>query len=181
MKPLLSLGISTYNRANFLRILLESLVIAIPESDERVEVLISDNDGSDDTAQVVAEFEKRIPQLRYTKNANNIGAEGNMLVLADKSAGEYLWLLGDDDVVLPHGVKLVLEELKTTPDYLILNYRTIKGDGIVSRSPMFSVDQGFDISDHNETLSKFGLSNGLLTAIVFNRNAFLTVPRDDYW
>ncbi len=180
-QPLLSLGIPTYNRAAFLRILLESLVIAIPPEDGRIEVVVSDNASSDNTEAVFAEFRGRLPRLFYTKNKNNIGAEGNLLALAEKCTGSYLWLLGDDDVVCPDGVKLLLNELETAPDYLILNHRTIKGEGVVSRSPVFSPERDFDIRDHNQVLSQFGLSNGLLTAVAFRRDAFLSVPRDEYW
>lgn len=180
-QPLLSIGIPTYNRAPFLRILLDSLAAAIPPGEERVQVWVSDNNSADDTEEIVAQFQGRLPDLRYTRNKTNIGAEGNLLALAEKCDGTYLWLIGDDDVVCPESIKLLLDALNTAPDYLVLNYRTIKDKNIISRSPAFSQAHDFDIHNFNQVLSQFGLSNGLLTAVAFRRDAFLAVPREDFW
>jgi abequosyltransferase len=178
-RPLLSLAIPTYNRADFLRILLESLVVAIPAGATGIEVLVSDNASSDNSEAVVAEFQSRLPQLSYWRNAENLGAERNLLGLAERSSGKYLWLVGDDDVVCPDGITLLLAALSNSPDYLFLNHMTIRDD-VVSRNPMFPSDLDGNIRDHNQLLSQFDLSNGLLTAIVFRQDAFLAVPRDQY-
>ena len=49
MPPLLTIGIPTYNRAKFLRRLLEQLRTELAGLDGQVEVLVSDNASTDDT------------------------------------------------------------------------------------------------------------------------------------
>jgi glycosyltransferase involved in cell wall biosynthesis len=124
MTPLLSICIPTYNRAELLRSALLSLMPQVRESAGEVELVVSDNCSTDDTRQVV-EWARGLGPLRYHRNAENIGAIPNLLLLADDlAAGEFCWLLGDDDMLRPGAVAKVVEILKSHPelDYVYVNY-----------------------------------------------------------
>lgn len=56
--PLISLVITTYNRAALLREALASVAAAVVEDDDSVEVLVIDNNSSDDTAATVEEIRR---------------------------------------------------------------------------------------------------------------------------
>lgn len=99
-RPLLTIAIPTYNRANYLSQLLSSLsgqLAAHPE----VELLVSDNASTDTTPTVISEFESNALKMRYVRNQVNCGADANFLQCFELSRGKYVWLVGDDDIIAP--------------------------------------------------------------------------------
>lgn len=124
MSPLLSICIPTYNRAELLRSALLSLMPQVKSLEAEVELVVSDNCSTDDTLQVV-EWARQFGPLRYHRNSENVGAIPNILGLAnDLAAGEFCWLLGDDEMIRPGGVAKLVEIIKAHPDldYFYVNY-----------------------------------------------------------
>ena len=123
--PLLSIGIPTYNRADCLNKCLESIVsqFADPEVSGRVEIVISDNDSSDNTFALVQEFQKKYPNIFYKKNPSNLGVDKNILQVVEMSRGRFVWLIGDDDALFPDAIKYMLQEIqKQKFNYCIVNF-----------------------------------------------------------
>lgn len=120
-KPLLTLAIPTYNRSRYLRELLSVLHDQIVR-ESRVELIVSDNASPDDTPSVVAEFQQRGLPVRYLRNPENIGADGNFLQCFEQARGKYFWLFGDDDILLPGALRLLVERLAShTYDLVYVN------------------------------------------------------------
>ncbi len=108
--PLLSLCIPTYARPGPLAQLLES--IANQWRDD-IEILIAqDPSDRDESATVVGTFRDRIPGLQYWQNAERLKFDRNLLGLLARAAGEYCWLVSDDDVIEPGGVAAVIAGLR---------------------------------------------------------------------
>lgn len=106
MTPLLSIMIPTYNRADYLRECLESVLpqtIGMP-----VEVVVIDNASTDDTPAVVKGFVGQYPNLRAFRNDSNLGYAGNQAKCIEYADGRYIAILCDDDVYLPGAVEVVL-------------------------------------------------------------------------
>jgi abequosyltransferase len=117
-QPLLTIAIPTYNRAEYLRGSLCTLfdqVIAEP----RVELIISDNASTDETPAVIEEVEKRGLRLRHLRNEINLGVDGNFLQCFKHAKGKYLWLLGDDDIVVP-GALCKIVTILAAADYALV-------------------------------------------------------------
>lgn len=108
--PLLTIAIPTYNRARFLKQLLTSLFEQLI-SEPRVELIISDNASPDETPDVVKEFMQRGLRIRSIRNEENIGPDANFLQCFEQARGKYVWIFGDDDVILPGGVRQVIDHL----------------------------------------------------------------------
>lgn len=116
-RPRLSLCIPTYNRASFLRGALESgLQEAANHPAGMVEVLVCDNASTDGTAELIADLQAAHPELRALKNPVNLGFDPNYLRCVDEARGEFIWVLGDDDVWVPGSVARVLCELDAGAD-----------------------------------------------------------------
>lgn len=112
-RPLLSICIPTYNRAAFLPALLDSILSEIDGltqglSGRDVEVVISDNNSTDDTDQVVASYQELLPRLVYLKQTENIGADRNYIATIAGSSGTFSWLMGSDDRIELGGLVHVL-------------------------------------------------------------------------
>ena len=122
-KPLLSICIPTYNRAEHLRAALYSIVRQSNQFDDYVEVLVSDNCSSDHTVEVV-EWARQYGKIEYHCNPNNVGAGRNFIQLAQVLAkGDFCWLLGDDDLLQKGAVESVLNAFAVHPDldYIFVN------------------------------------------------------------
>ena len=114
--PLLSICIPTYNRADYLNDCLESIAAQVCEDDllnSQIEVVVSDNASADETKNVVAEYKNKFTNFTYKRNEENLGFDLNVLNVVRSASGEYVWYLGDDDLIINGSLKFVLELLKT--------------------------------------------------------------------
>jgi abequosyltransferase len=109
-RPLLTIAIPTYNRADCLNVLLRELIPQI--TDDRVELLISDNASPDHTPKIVDAYCPRDVKINYIRNRENIGPDANFLQCYNLAKGEYVWIVGDDDVIVPGGLRQVLKILE---------------------------------------------------------------------
>jgi glycosyltransferase involved in cell wall biosynthesis len=86
-----------------------------------IEVFVSDNASTDNTEEVVREYCARYPGLRYTRNATNVGFDGNVVACIDNAAGEYVAFFSDDDLAPPGllaGLVKDLQETRPTAAYI---------------------------------------------------------------
>ena len=93
----LSICIPTFNRKIFLEKLLESILHKINTSD--VEISISDNCSTDGTEQYIKDLQEVYKNITYFKWKKNEGVDKNILKAVEIAAGEYIWLMGSDDLV----------------------------------------------------------------------------------
>ena len=111
MRPLLTIAIPTYNRASCLSLLLENLAPQLPGHPE-IELIISDNASPDRTQEVVQQFQDAGLAARYIKNSANIGPDANILQCFTLATGRYVWICGDDDVIVPGALSRIVELLR---------------------------------------------------------------------
>jgi len=99
----LSICIPTYNRADNLVNCLNSIALNMGRSEVDFEVCISDNGSTDHTGQVVLNAKKKL-DIKYQKNQENVGRVRNYLKVVEMADGKFVWLLGDDDLLLPDAI-----------------------------------------------------------------------------
>ena len=128
-QPLLSICISTYNRAAWLGLSLKNLERLIPFPIDEVEIVVCDNTSTDNTPEVVKPYMGR-NDFRYYRNLRNVGMLGNLQVTAHHARGRHVWILGDDDLVKPGSIERILKVLHEQPDLALiyLNYAYTRED-----------------------------------------------------
>ncbi|MDD2914292.1 MAG: glycosyltransferase [Gallionella sp.] len=128
-QPLLSICISTYNRAAWLGLSLQNLERLIPVALDEVEIVVCDNTSTDNTPEVVKPYMGR-SDFRYYRNPANVGMLGNLQVTAHHARGRHVWILGDDDLLKPGSIERILQVLRTQPDLALvyLNYAYTRED-----------------------------------------------------
>lgn len=147
-KPILSVCIPSYNRAELLRSALLSVLPQLDEIDGEAEVIVSDNCSTDHTRQV-AEWAERYGKIRYHCNPENIGMCRNLVLPPDQLAnGEYCWVVGDDDLIRPGALKKIVSVLKQHPEveYVFANFAHLEQSELVKYPrPVSSADimEGF--------------------------------------
>lgn len=126
-RPLtLSVCIPTRNRPRELCQLLRCF-----ESQEAagVEVVISDNSDDDSTRHMLDESNLAIPGLKYIKQKSFVRFGENLLACVSEAGGDYLWLMGDDDLVVPGALSRILGDLSPEQDsYLLANFSAWNDD-----------------------------------------------------
>lgn len=124
--PLVSVVIMTYNRPDYLRVAIAS---ALEQTYRNIEVIVSDNRGSERTPEVVTSFDD--PRLRYSPNERNLGVMTNVLRGVAASRGEYVAILNDDDRWGPDFLAWVVPFLEADPDLVVsfADHYIIDGDG----------------------------------------------------
>jgi abequosyltransferase len=177
--PSLSFCIPTRNRAEFLRTLLESIAQQItPE----VEVVISDDASTDDTAAVVESFRSRLPQLTYERADPALRYDRNLLNAVALAGGEYCWLFGDDDRLEPGGIAALLASLKATPEFTGLTTGRVSYDSkLEHRLPVRALKQSETIVFHDarETFMRLLDRIGFLSCQVVQRSAWNEIVRQE--
>lgn len=139
--PLLSVVIPTWNRAHLVGEAIES---ALGQMAGQVEVIVVDDDSTDDTAEMLAQkFGSRIHLLRNTRR-RGAGAARN--AGARVASGELIAFLDSDDLWLPGKLEAELGALERFPE----------AEAVVSDSLNFVEAQA-------ESESRFA-QNGLLAA-----------------
>jgi glycosyltransferase involved in cell wall biosynthesis len=132
---LLTIAIPTFNREPDLRRLLECLDGQIPED---VVVQVSDNASEDGTPELLREWAATRPWLRVHRQPENIGPFRNVVWLVEESPdSDYIWIFGDDDVVVPGTVEGVIDALRAErPAWLFLPHHWVDRNGnVVPGSP----------------------------------------------
>ncbi len=125
--PLLTVAIPTYNRSEFLELCLKRISEELDSlsADRRklVKVYVSNNASTDDTDEVISRYRyEGAGGFRVVNNEVNIGGECNVAQCYASATTPYVWVLGDDDVILQGGLQMVLDALdKQNLDILYVN------------------------------------------------------------
>lgn len=120
MPEVLSISIPTYNRSSYLRRLLRSIEInfnKFRELNDCVRIYVFDNDSPDDTGKTVAESSLNIIYLR---NDRNIGGAENIYQAYVKPEGDYVWVIGDDEILYHDAIIGIIQSIKQHSPVLII-------------------------------------------------------------
>lgn len=117
MKPLLSICIPTYNRSEYLRKSVESIICQPEFESGEVEIIISDNASNDDTESLGRDFSSKYSNILYYKNAENI-VDKNFPLAISRGTGIFRKLSNDTFIYLEGSLKYICN--------LISEYRSAK-------------------------------------------------------
>lgn len=115
--------IPTYNHAQYIGEAIESALTQTRPADE---ILVVDNDSTDNTAQVVRQY----PEVRYIHQTNQgiCGSSNRGLI---EATGDYIVFLHSDDRLLPHHLEVSLRAFRERPDAGLVSgdYRWFGAEG----------------------------------------------------
>jgi glycosyltransferase domain-containing protein len=115
-RPLVSIGLPTYNRAAKLRRAIDS---ALKQDYLHIELIISDNASTDDTQTLCCEAAKRDSRINYLRQPKNIGITKNFREVFNRGRGELFMWLADDDWLDSTYLSTCVEFLTSNPDYML--------------------------------------------------------------
>ncbi|MCC3269893.1 glycosyltransferase [Arthrobacter gengyunqii] len=103
--PLVTVAISTYNRSQYLR---ESIISVLAQTMQDFEIVVVDDGSTDDTRKVVESFDDE--RIRYIYQPNS-GISVARNAAADASRGAYTVVQDDDDLMTPWRLEKHFEHL----------------------------------------------------------------------
>ena len=103
-KNRISVAIATYNGASFLK---EQLVSICEQTIKPFEIVISDDNSSDNTIEIINELANNYPDVKFKiiKNIQNIGFAKNFLKAILNTEGDIIFLSDQDDVWMPNKIE----------------------------------------------------------------------------
>jgi glycosyltransferase involved in cell wall biosynthesis len=117
-KPLLSICIATYNRADYIG---ETLNSIIPQLDDEVEIVVVDGASTDKTQEVVEEFVRREPRIHYVRLPAKGGVDQDYNKAVELARGEFCWLFTDDDLLKPGAIAAIKTAIAKGYDLVVVN------------------------------------------------------------
>lgn len=122
MKPILTIGITSYKRIKELERCIKSVDT---KSADDIEIIVSEDCSplSKEIGELVESLSRQIPyELKFMPNEHNLGYDGNLGAIIKKSRGEYVFLMSDDDAFFPGFLDILIPFIK---DNEKMNYGVI--------------------------------------------------------
>ena len=120
---ILSICIPTYNRINQLDNCLNSILISKKNVDNfNFEICISDNCSEEDPESIIKKYNKELT-IKYNRNEKNFGFAINGIKTISMAEGEFSWMIGSDDLILPKTLSKLKNLLQNNldKDYFFIN------------------------------------------------------------
>ncbi|PEQ02683.1 glycosyltransferase family 2 protein [Bacillus toyonensis] len=121
--PLVSVLIPTYNRPDYFKIALDSV---LAQEYPNIEIIITDDSTNDDIYSIVSPLITSFSNIHYYKNNERLGGVRNFQIAFLYAKGEYINFLMDDDFFHPKKIITMMEHyLKDSEQKikLITSYR----------------------------------------------------------
>lgn len=115
--PTVSVVIPAYNRA---RVLPRAIQSVLDQTRTDLEVIVVDDNSSDDTETVVGRFDDE--RVSYVRHETNQGGSGARNTGIDATDGEYVAFLDSDDVFHPRKLERQVAELESRGDEWVAAY-----------------------------------------------------------
>jgi abequosyltransferase len=146
MSKCLSIAIPTYNRASLLAEQLQWVANATVGLEGKLELIISDNCSTDQTAEVIQAWllTPRSLEIRHVRQPENQGAIRNIAYCITVATADYVWVVSDDDTLDLTTVQKVVHTLHQHPDLgmIMLNYACYSADtGELAYPRRYSLEQ----------------------------------------
>lgn len=170
-QPILSICIPTYNRSKYLEKSLSSISQQMnDEIASDVEILVSDNCSVDDTQDLVNGYISKGLRLQYIRNHENIGADKNFYQCMKMANGKYVFLLGDDDILKPNAISMLVKTLK------------LKDWGCLHISASQSLYEIDSYNDNESFLKRVSYMITFMSSMIFRKDSVILVRNhEDYY
>jgi glycosyltransferase involved in cell wall biosynthesis len=141
MNPTLSICIPTFNREIFLESCLSAIEKSLQNFSDEIEICISDNCSTDRTNDVVKKYSERF-NISYSINFKNIWGSANLVKVISMAKGNYVWVIGDDDLLLPDSIKNIITLLhKTRLDFYFINAYSLSTEEFFDQDNKFNFEK----------------------------------------
>ena len=130
MQPIVTIAIPTYQRFAYLQTAVAS---ALTQTYPHLEILISQDPTPTGLDPNILAWSQNLAnkksQVRYRANISNLGLAGNWNAVSDAAEGDYIVIIGDDDILLPTFVETLVNAAKPQSQVIFSNHYIINSEG----------------------------------------------------
>ncbi len=166
--PKVSVMIITYNQEHFIRETLDSVV---SQNYPNLEVVVADDCSKDTTPQIILEYQQRYPNMIVpVLNPKNLGITGNCNAAFFACTGEFVAVMGGDDLFLPEKILKQVEQFKQDPE-VVLSYHPVEIFNSADKKVLYITNQlpREDLGDAYEIITKGGIPGA--SSVMVRRSA----------
>lgn len=184
-QPRVSFCIPTYNFGAFIGETLESI---ISQASGKIEIVVVDGASTDNTSEVVRNYQKRFGPLIYYRSEKNMGVDAALAKAVELAQGDYCWLMSSDDVLVPGAVARIIPELEHGHDIYLYNRKECDFQLNPVRERHWlqknTGDTAFGLSDRLQLLNYLNKARSLgalfsyISSIIFLRSKWVRVEYD---
>jgi glycosyltransferase involved in cell wall biosynthesis len=150
----LAIAIPTYNRAAILR---ENILLMLGEIRRfSIPVYISDDSTNNETEIVFQEIKKVYEYIYYYKNSPSLGHDKNCLRTIGLPSEDYVWYLGDSNIIKPFGIEKILNIINNNDfDFVSVNVSTREldlSDKLITDGNQLLFDLGWHLTMTSATI-----------------------------
>ena len=121
-EPLVSICIPTYNGARYLRACLDS---AVGQTYRSIEIVVVDDDSSDESPAIADDYARRDHRFRLSRNPRRLGLVGNWNRSVEIARGTWVKFLFQDDLLEPACIERMIAAAHPTGPPIIACRRDI--------------------------------------------------------
>ena len=114
--PLISVGLTTYNRGALLRVAIQKI---LAQTYKNIEIVIADDGSTDNTQSICKTFARKDKRIRYFRQKQNVGMNKNYTFALNKARGKYFIWAADDDKWKNNYLEALAALLQTYPDAVV--------------------------------------------------------------
>ena len=183
----LSICIPTLNRGNYIGETLESI---IQQLEHGVEIVIVDGGSTDNTEQIVTQYQASFPDIRYVrineseKSPSNEGFDRDCNHAVELANGEYCWLMTDDDLLVPGAIRKIFNEIGKGYAIIVASVRVLNKDFsevLIPRRPDVKQDIIFEPNELNKFAVIAGQALTFVGAVIVKKQFWLSRRREKYF
>src|SRR6185369_1941656 len=102
---LVSIAMCTYNGANYLKEQIDSIIY---QTYNNLEIIIVDDASSDNSIEIIKEFQQKDPRIRVYQNEKNIGYNKNFEKAINLCSAQYIATCDQDDIWEPGKIEIMM-------------------------------------------------------------------------
>jgi glycosyltransferase involved in cell wall biosynthesis len=115
-EPNVSVCVPSYNYARFLPDCIESV---LQQTHRDFELIVVDDASTDETEALVRRYASLDPRVRYERNPERLGMNGNLKHSADLASGRYIKMLCADDWLTPDCLETFRDLMEANPSAVL--------------------------------------------------------------
>lgn len=178
---ILSICIITYNRPDYIRsTIIEFINQCKPFN---IGIYISDNSENSETELICQELSKGYEYLKYSRNFENLGFDGNICSVVKIASSKYCWLFGDDDLIVFDAIKKIMLYLDFNYGLIVINASTHTKDfkNIVSPNHWnLKYNKHYKNSEIESAFNDLVLYTSFVGCLVINRELWNSIDYFKY-
>lgn len=145
--PKVSVFVATYNQKVFVCDAIESILI---QDYPNLEIVVGDDGSTDGAQEVLLEYEEKYPELfKLILSPKNEGITANCNKILRECTGEYIALLGGDDIWLPGKLLKQISLLENNPDASLCVSKVEFFDSKTNRTMFINPQGNFNVENMN--------------------------------